>query len=340
MSSAEERRVSILRAIVKDYVDTGEPVGSKTLVERHNLQVSPATVRNDMSVLEELGYLHQPYTSAGRIPTEKGYRAFVDQITALQPLTLAQRRAIEHFLLDALDFDDVVDRTARVLAQLTQQLAVVQYPRSRRRGLRHIELIPVSERNLMVVIISDGGTVVQKNLETSLRISELAVDSLATRLRVSLAGLNVEQIKQQSQLLEAIIAPSLKPLFEQIISYLNEVLARETSERMVMVGAGNLVRHNGEFNQSMGNILDVLEEQVTLLQLFSQMDAIESEVAVRIGSENCNESLAEATIIAGGYGNAEGEMAHIGVVGPTRMDYPGAMSAVRAVSNYLSKFIQ
>lgn len=340
MSSAEERRVSILRAIVKYYVDTGEPVGSKTLVERHNLPVSPATVRNDMSVLEELGYLHQPHTSAGRIPTEKGYRAFVDQITALQPLNPAQRRAIESFLLDALDFDDVVDRTARVLAQLTHQLAVVQYPRAGGRGLRHIELIPVSEHNLLVVVISDGGTVGQRNLETSLRVSELAVDSLANQLNLSLAGLSREQFKQQAPLIEKTIASSLKPLFKQVISYIQEVLAREVNERIVMAGAGNLVRHKAEFNQSMGNILDTLEEQVTLLQLFNQMEAFKSEVEVRIGSENGNESLAETAIVAGGYGGVEGDVAHIGVVGPTRMDYPGAMSAVRAVSNYLSRFIQ
>lgn len=340
MGSAEQRRVSILRAIVKDYVDTGEPVGSKTLVERYKLQVSPATVRNDMSVLEELGYLHQPHTSAGRIPTEKGYRAFVDQITALQPLNPAQRRAIESFLLDALDFDDVVDRTARILAQLTRQLAVVQYPRASRRGLRHIELIPVSEHNLLVVIISDGGTVVQKNLETSLKVSELAVDSLATQLNVTLSGCTTTQIKQQAKLLETAIAPSLKSLFDQIIGYVQEALKRDTNERIVMAGAGNLVRHNEEFNQSMGSILDALEEQVTLLQLFSQIDTGKSQVAVRIGSENGNESLAEAAVIAGSYGNTEGEVAHIGIVGPTRIDYPGAMSAVRAVSNYLSRFIQ
>ena len=124
----DDRKLEVLRAIVEDYVATQEPVGSKALVERHNLRVSPATVRNDMAVLEEEGYIAQPHTSAGRVPTDKGYRLFVDRLVAVKPLSPAERRAIETFLDGAVDLDDVVHRTVRLLAQLTRQVAVVQYP--------------------------------------------------------------------------------------------------------------------------------------------------------------------------------------------------------------------
>ena len=147
----DDRKLDVLRAIVEDYVATQEPVGSKALVERHNLRVSPATVRNDMAVLEEEGYLRQPHTSAGRVPTDKGYRLFVDRLSRIKPLSPAERRAIERFLVGAVDLDDVVHRTVRLLAQLTRQVAVVQYPSLARSRVRHLELVPISTTRLMLV---------------------------------------------------------------------------------------------------------------------------------------------------------------------------------------------
>src|SRR5690606_2537785 len=135
------RQIDVLRAIVQDYVRSREPVGSRNLVERYNLGVSPATIRNDMATLEEEGYIAQPHTSAGRIPTDKGYRAFVDRINVVKPLSTAERRAIAELLDSAVDLDDVLERTVRLLAQLTQQVAVVQYPSLRRSALRHVELV-------------------------------------------------------------------------------------------------------------------------------------------------------------------------------------------------------
>ena len=164
---SEERRLQVLQAIVHDYVETREPVGSKALVERHGLGVSPATIRNDMAVLEESGLIHQPHTSAGRVPTDLGYRAFVDQVATLKPLSNPERRAIHAILDDAVDLDDVVDRTVRLLAQLTHQVAVVQYPSLRRTVLRHLELVPLTSRRLLVVIITDAGGVEQRTVEVS-----------------------------------------------------------------------------------------------------------------------------------------------------------------------------
>jgi heat-inducible transcriptional repressor len=140
----DDRKLAVLAAIVEDYVATQEPVGSRALVERHQLRVSPATVRNDMAVLEEEGYIRQPHTSAGRVPTDAGYRLFVDKLSRIKPLTPAERRAIERFLLGAVDLDDVVHRTVRLLAQLTRQVAVVQYPSLSRSSVRHFELVPIS----------------------------------------------------------------------------------------------------------------------------------------------------------------------------------------------------
>ena len=163
--SLDDRKLDVLRAIVEDYVATQEPVGSKALVERHQLGVSPATVRNDMAVLEEEGYIRQPHTSAGRVPTDRGYRLFVDRLSRVKPLSPAERRAIERFLVGAVDLDDVVHRTVRLLAQLTRQVAVVQYPSLARSSVRHLELVPISTTRLMLVMIADTGRVEQRLVE-------------------------------------------------------------------------------------------------------------------------------------------------------------------------------
>src|SRR6476620_11501471 len=151
--NADERRFAVLRAIVADYVATHEPVGSKMIVDRHNLGVSSATVRNDMAVLEDDGLITQPHTSAGRVPTDKGYRLFVDRLTTVKPMSPAERRAITTFLDGAVDLDDVVHRSVRVLAQLTRQVAVVQYPTLSRSTVRHVEIVALTPTRLLAVLI-------------------------------------------------------------------------------------------------------------------------------------------------------------------------------------------
>src|SRR3954447_5412451 len=166
----EDRKLSVLRAIVEDYVSTHEPVGSKALVERHRLGVSPATVRNDMASLEDEGLIAQPHTSAGRIPTDKGYRFFVDRLTSLKPMSVAERRAISTFLEGAHDLDDVVQRSVRLLAQLTQQVAIVQYPSLARSSVRHVELIQLASTRLLIVLILSTGRVEQRVIELPLEL--------------------------------------------------------------------------------------------------------------------------------------------------------------------------
>src|SRR5689334_17131833 len=209
----DDRKLAVLRAIVEDYVQTQEPVGSKALVERHNLKVSPATVRNDMAVLEEEGYLRQPHTSAGRVPTDKGYRLFVDRLSRIKPLSPAERRAIERFLLGAVDLDDVVHRTVRLLAQLTRQVAVVQYPSLSRSRVRHVELVPVSTTRLLLVLIADTGRVEQRLVELPAPIDAEAVNELRQLINEHLGGLAfVETTLPVQQIRETVRAELRGPM--------------------------------------------------------------------------------------------------------------------------------
>ena len=171
----DDRKLDVLRAVVTDYVSSREPVGSKALVERHRMKVSPATVRNDMAALEEEGYLTQPHTSAGRIPTDKGYRLFVDRIAQVKPLSPAERRAISTFLDGAVDLDDIVTRTVRLLAMITHQVALVQYPAVGSVRVRHVELVTLAPQTVMVILITSVGSIHQR----SLLVPEHSADDLA-----------------------------------------------------------------------------------------------------------------------------------------------------------------
>src|ERR1700722_16625295 len=157
----DERKLAVLRAIVEDYVSTTEPVGSKSLVDRHNLDVSPATIRNDMAVLEEQGFIVPPHPSPGRVPTDQGYGLFGDRLSGVKPLSAAERRAIETFLAGAYDLDDVVMRAVRLVAQLTPPGAGGRSPSLSRSSVRHVELVPLAAKRLMLVIITDTGRVEQ-----------------------------------------------------------------------------------------------------------------------------------------------------------------------------------
>lgn len=336
---SDERRLEVLRAIVEDYVQTREPVGSRTLVERHRLGVSPATVRNDMAALEEAGFIAQPHTSAGRVPTDKGYRLFVDRLSAIKPLSSPERRAIQHFLEDAVDLDDVVDRSVRLLAQLTQQVAVVQYPSLRRSALRHLELVPVGDRRLLVVIITDTGRVEQRTLDLEQPVPELVVPELRARLNATVAGRRLVDLPEPLEQMTLAFPEADRSLVRRVIRVVEDTLAEATEERIVMAGAANLARSGTDFPGTIRPVLEALEEQVVLLRLLTEMAEDSAGVAVRIGHENTVEGLTETSIVATGYGGDGEAVARIGSLGPTRMDYAATIAHVRAVARYLSRIL-
>jgi heat-inducible transcriptional repressor len=336
---SEDRRIAVLRAIVEDYVDSREPVGSKALVERHNLGVSPATIRNDMAVLEEEGYIVQPHTSAGRVPTDKGYRLFVDRLHAIKPLSPAERRAIQTLLDSAVDLDDVVDRTARLLAQLTRQVAVMQYPSLSRSTVRHIELVPLGGHRLLLVLITDTGRVEQRVVEVPVEPSEELLGELRARLNAAAIGQRLTQVAAVVGGLPDAFTPADVPLVRSVLEALEDSLSIDREERIVLAGTANLARAGVDFGGAISPVLEALEEQVVLLRLLSDMADDPGDVGVRIGRETANESLAATAVVTSGYGSGGEVVARLGVLGPTRMDYPTTIAAVRAVARYVSRIL-
>lgn len=336
--TAEERRFEILRAIVADYVSTNEPVGSKALVDRHNLGVSSATVRNDMVSLEEDGFIVQPHTSAGRIPTEKGYRQFVDRLHEIKPMSSAERRGIQSFLEGALDLDDVMRRSVRLLAQLTHQVAVIQYPTLDASLVRHVEVVVITPARLMLVLITDTGRVDQRMVDLGDVISEDDAGRLRTMLNTSMAekrlsdaSVSVADLPEQSP-------PELRDVTTRVCSVLIETLMEHPEERLVLGGTPNLTRNVADFPHSLRQVLEALEEQVVVLKLLAAARD-SGTMRVSIGTENEAEEMQTTSVVSTGYGSHGMVLGGMGVVGPTRMDYPGTMSAVRAVASYVGEIL-
>jgi heat-inducible transcriptional repressor len=332
----DDRKLDVLRAIVEDYVSTMEPVGSKSLVDRHHLDVSPATIRNDMAVLEEQGYIAQPHTSAGRIPTDKGYRLFVDRLSGVKPLSAAERRAIETFLAGAYDLDDVVMRTVRLLAQLTRQVAVVQYPSLTRSAIRHVELVPLAAKRLLLVLITDTGRVEQRTVELPGPIDEDAVTQLRAVLNACLDGRMLTEVASVVAGLPERVQPQDRPNAAAVFSVILESLAGRNEEKIVVGGASNLTP--ADFSKGLHEVLESLEEQVVLMRLLGEA-VDQSSLTVRIGAENPVAGLRSTSVVAVGYGTGDQALARMGVLGPTRMDYPTAMGAVRAVARYVGQIL-
>lgn len=335
----DDRKLDVLRAIVEDYVRTQEPVGSKALVERHQLDVSPATVRNDMATLEEEGFIAQPHTSAGRIPTDKGYRLFVDKLTHMKPLSAAEKRAIATFLQRAVDLDDVVHRSVRLLAQLTQQVAIVQYPTLARSTVRHVEVVALSELRLLLVLITSAGRVEQRVIELNRPLGEDVIGELRARLNTAVVGQRLADAPQRVAGVPEHFQASDQPAVAQVVAVFAEAVADQRSdEKVVFGGTANLVRFGEDFDTSIKPLLEALEEHVVLLKLLGEATS-PSMVTVRIGHEVPHEQLAATSVVATAYGPSDSPLATLGVVGPTRMDYPGSMAAVHAVARYVSQIL-
>lgn len=332
----ESRRLEILRAIVDEYVATQEPVGSKSIADRHALGISPATIRNEMALLEEEGLITHPHTSAGRIPTDLGYRVFVDKLATIKSLTTGERRAIESFLEGAHDLDDVVMRTVKLLADVTKQVAVVQYPSLVKSRVRHLELLALTPARIMVILVTDAGRVEQRVLEFAADLDENFVQGLRTQLNQAMVG---QRLLDCSEILLGVVAlygVKDREIVSNVVSTLTEMVFEKPEERVVLAGTANLARFREDFSEHIHPILEALEEQVVLLRLLGDVG---DTVQVRIGKEQSEENLRQTSLVTVGYGSHLSPLGALGVIGPTRMDYAGSMAAVAAVARYIGRYM-
>lgn len=332
----QTRRADVLHAIVRQYIATQEPVGSKSLVERHQFHVSPATIRNDMAALEAEGYIVQQHASSGRIPTEKAYRVFVDSLHEVKPLSAPERRAIMSFLEGGLDLEDVLRRSVVLLSQLTRQAAVVQLPTLQVSRVKHCEVVLLSPMRLLLVLITDAGRVEQRNVELAQACTPEQVAVLRDVLNGALDGVTmVEASAALGELAGALDLPAdiVDPL-SRCVSVLLDTVVEQPNDRLILAGAANLTR----IPVVLPSVLEALEEQVVMLKLLANVPD-PGRVNVLIDSESGDHHLRGASVVTTGYGAQGSTLGGLGVVGPTHMDYLATMSKVHAVAQYVGVII-
>ncbi len=341
-ANTEQRRHEVLRAIVADYIASQEPVGSKFLLERHQLGVSSATIRNDMAALEADGLITQQHASSGRIPTAKGYRLFVDNIHRIKPLSVAERRAILEFLEHGVDLEDVLRRSAQLLAQLTRQVAVVNLPDLRVGRVKHCEVVQLSEHRLLLVLITDTGRVDQRNVDLTEPLAAEEVMRLRDLVNGALVGRTLDDACAEISTVAAqakgkTLPEELRGAVRSVATVLVETMLERPNDRLILAGTPNLAGTNLLRAGELTPVLEALEEQVVVLKLLNGVR--DMQVKVSIGEENEDEELRGASVISTGYGSQDAVLGGMGVVGPTHLDYPGTISSVTAVAYYVSQIL-
>ena len=326
----DDRKSAILRAVVREYIETAQPVGSAH-VSRSGLGVSPATVRNEMAVLEREGYLAQPHTSAGRVPTDKGYRFFVDQLTPQGVLAPVQRQQVREFFAMAHgEIEQVLNDTSRLLSSLTDYAAVVVAPAHESAAVRSVQLVSLTPRVLLAVAVLSNGSVEKRTLELADDVGDERVAAAGVHLDAHLRGRTLAGIGDD-------VPATGDELTDDLVTRAHRSLIadHEVESEHVFVGGASRMAMAFDAVDTVRRVLAILEQQYVVVSLLQEV--LDRGLSVSIGAELGVESLAECAIVVAPY-DVEGEPAGtIGVLGPTRMHYPEAMAAVAIVSERLSR---
>jgi heat-inducible transcriptional repressor len=329
-----ERRGLVLRALVAEYISSATPVGSKTLVQRYELGCSPATVRNELSILEETGFLTQPHVSAGRVPTDTGYRSFVDELlegSRQEAGVDADAVAAATNLMHAAEIDELMRETSASLTRLTNCLAVTIAPSLAGARVKRLDLLSMSARRALFVLITESGQVVNRHIELA---EDTAPERLAELERALNAGLVGKRASEILPLRAALADGAADGLIGMFVDEILDALSEAEGDRLYHVGVPALLAQP-EFHDAdrARPLIEFLEDGIAVLEALS--DALTTrDVSVRIGHENRRAELGNVSIVATNYGSGSTDGV-VGVIGPTRMDYTRAISAVRAVADGL-----
>ncbi len=344
MPVLDDRKAAILKAIVQDYVRGGEPVGSKRLADEWELGVSAATVRTDMAALEDAGFITHPHTSAGRIPTDKGYRYFVDSLAAgaggagAGTLTPEHLAALEGLLLGSVDLEDLLRRASGVLSRLTRFAALVSAPQLDRSRLRHIELVALGPTSVLAILIADTGRVEKRMLDLETPVADYDVQRARHAVNGAAAGLRADQAPDVITGVAAGAPVEVRGLVEAVAEAVRHGLAGGGGggEHVFVGGTANIAAGHFERLEQVKQVYETMEEQVILLQMLR--DTLRSgDPAVRIGAELALVELAACSVVAASYEATGDAVGSVGVLGPMRMDYPRTLAAVQAVASSLEK---
>ncbi len=336
LPALDERQREILAAVIRDYILSAQPVASNALVQRYGLRVSSATVRSELAVLEEAGLLMHPHTSAGRVPTDLGYRYFIESLMSSAELGADERVTVSHQFQQAQhDLADWLRLAASTLARLSASAAIVTPPAAERAGVRHVEVVPIQEQRALLIVVLDGGAVRQQLLDLDRTVSTEELRRVSARLTDVLAGATSARVRELAALERGVgvdVAAAVARLLEEYDG------GRATE--IYYDGVQNIIAQP-EFarNERVRGLLGLLEDRTRLAAVLPA-SIEEDDILVAIGSEHQLEPLKGCSLVFGRYGAGTPFIGLVGIVGPTRMDYARSIGAVRYVGALMSDLLR
>lgn len=338
----EERKSKILKGIIRTYIETGTPVASRFLVSKYRLGLSPATVRNIMAELEKLGYITHPHTSAGRIPTSKGYRYYVDMLMEEEQLTPGEKKKILMELINSQyeEIENLMQQALGIVSDLTHQLAILFYNRESSIYVEKVNLIPITKNKILVVIITESGDILHFFLEGEELPLHEKLEKFGNFLNAEFKGLSITHIKNK---IRTKLISSPDPLYSMFSSYLKlfyKILDSIEGKQLFYQGTKNLLDFgfSGDI-ENLSSIITALEEKVGLIKLLEQ-DLKKGDVNIHIGEENLCDYISECSIITARYKFHGKPLGTIGILGPKRIPYARVVSVVKYVADVLSQAIE
>ncbi|MDD3718611.1 MAG: heat-inducible transcriptional repressor HrcA [Actinomycetota bacterium] len=336
----DKRQQKILKTVVYKFITTGAPVGSKSLAQHLNLGISAATIRNELSKLEGMGYLFQPHTSAGRVPTDLGYRFYVDSLSGRTRLRQEEKSAIiTLFSHKTKELEGLLQETSTLLSRLTSAAAMVIAPRLRRTNIKHVDLVNLAEDIVLLVIITDTGRVEKKLIDVKDSEETIDLDEIQSFLNHNLQGKGLEKVADLA--FHPDVGKLKSPLLTaRAISVIRDILTEDEYEKVYVGGTANLLRYlDSEGLKRIENLLEHFEEQYFLLNMLGE--ALGSkELMVRIGDENLYKELQSFSLVATPYAIGEEMVGTVSVLGSTRMDYARVIPTVDFIAKSLSRTLE
>jgi heat-inducible transcriptional repressor len=334
-----ERQLLLLKRVVEAHVEIGQPVGSKWLSEREDVRWSPSTIRYELAALEEMGYLNHPHTSAGRVPTDAGYRQYADLLLHESPLPAPTRRFDLELSSMRREVDAAMRVTTSTLSQVTDLLAAVSAPPLHTATIRHVEVLLLQPQIALVVVITSTGAVTKRAFTFDEPVDAGLADWAASYLNERLAGTDLGALTLRSRL----IAPELSErerAFLEALAPAFSGLADTVEDTLYVDGAARLLEGRGfDDISAMNDVIRALEHRVTLLSVLRSA-LTEPTVYLRIGAENAEPALRSASVVGANYGFGHRTLGAVSVIGPVRMDYRRAIRSVRSAASALSEFVE
>lgn len=341
MSNLNERKKHILRAVTDDYIDTAEPVGSRTIARRYKLGISSATIRNEMADLEESGYLYQPHTSAGRIPSDKGYRYYVDVLVDPGIPTQDETKKINQLFTHQKEaMEKLVRRSTKLLAELTDYISVAVIPEHQNSTFRHLQLVSLDPYNVLAILVVDPGIVENKIFVTEKPFLPGELERISAHLNKKLRGLKVEDLSRTILAEIRDSSPMTRDLLEALLELIDESLADTDDEMLICDGVIHIL-DQPEFQDidKTKLVLSMIENRQSLANILLDFSS-SSGVQVSIGEENLRPELKEMSLVTATYYRGGHSVGTIGVLGPTRMSYGRVIRLVEEISFVLSEVLE